>query len=117
MRFDTFTATNTEPAEGPVREVAQVFRIEKDSPNIIFGAYRPETVFFPTSTIKIDPYASLRAPYQIPEGSAYSVISSVPNASPDQLRSAGTAYPEEIADRYTQLPPPASNAPASSPAG
>jgi hypothetical protein len=105
MRFDTFTATNTEPAEGPVREVAQVFRIEKDSPNIIFGAYRPETVFFPTSNIKIDPYASLRAPYQIPEGSAYSVISSVPNASPDQLRSAGTAYPEEIADMYTQLPP------------
>jgi protein-glutamine gamma-glutamyltransferase len=105
MRFDTFTATNTELREGPVREVAQVFRIEKDSPNIIFGAYRPETVFFPTSTIKIDPYASLRAPYQIPEGSAYSVISSVPNASPDQLRSAGTIYPEEIASRYTQLPP------------
>src|SRR5215208_3938180 len=91
MRFDTFTAMNTEPGEGPSREVAQVFR--------------PETVFFPTSTIKIDPCASLRAPYQIPEGSAYSVISSVPNASPEQLRSAGTAYPEEIADRYTQLPP------------
>ena len=105
MRFDTFTATNAEPGEGPVREVAQVFRIEKDSPNIIFGAYRPETVFFPTSTIKIDPYATLRAPYQIPEGSAYSVISSLPNASPAQLRSAGTVYPEEIADRYTQLPP------------
>src|SRR5918993_182048 len=105
MRFDTFTATNTEVREGPVREVAQVFRIEKDSSDIIFGAYRPETVFFPTSNIKIDPYASLRAPYQIPEGSAYSVISSVPNASPEQLRSAGTVYPEEIADMYTQLPP------------
>src|SRR5215211_1463574 len=105
MRFDTFTAMNTEPGEGPSREVAQVFRIEKDSPNIIFGAYRPETVFFPTSNIKIDPYGSLRAPYQIPEGSAYSVISNVPNASPDQLRSAGTVYPGEIADRYTQLPP------------
>jgi hypothetical protein len=117
LRFDTFTATNTEPGQGPVREVAQVFYVERDSSNIIFGAYRPETVFFPTSTIKIDPYGSLRAPYQIPEGSAYSVISSVPNASPDQLRSAGTAYPEEIADRYTQLPPPASNAPARSPAG
>ena len=105
MRFDTFTAMNTEPGEGPSREVAQVFRIEKDSPNIIFGAYRPETVFFPTSNIKIDPYGSLRAPYQIPEGSAYSVISNVPNASPDQLRSAGTVYPGEIADTYTQLPP------------
>ena len=30
---------------------------------------------------------------------------SVPNASPAQLRSAGTVYPEEIADKYTQLPP------------
>ena len=105
MRFDTFTATNTEPELGPSREVAQVFRVEKDSSNIIFGAYRPETVFFPTSTIKIDPYGSLRAPYQIPEGSAYSVISNVPNASPEQLRSAGTVYPEEIAEKYTQLPP------------
>src|SRR5215208_2536947 len=105
LRFDTFTATNTEPAEGPSREVAQVFRIEEDSSNIIFGAYRPETVFFPTSSIKIDRYGSLRAPYQIPEGSAYSVISSVPNATPDQLRSASTAYPEEVVDKYTQLPP------------
>src|SRR5215210_214964 len=105
LRFDTFTATNTEPEEGPSREVAQVFRVEEDSANIIFGAYRPETIFFPTSNIKIDRYGSLRAPYQIPEGSAYSVISSVPNASPDQLRSAGTVYPEEIVDRYTQLPP------------
>src|SRR5918998_1286735 len=105
MGFDTYTDTNTESVQGPTREVAQVFRVEKDSSNIIFGAYRPETVFFPTSTIKIDPYASLRAPYQIPEGSAYSVISSVPNASPDQLRSAGTAYPKEVVDKYTQLPP------------
>src|SRR5215207_1345608 len=36
LRFDTFTAMNTEPAEGPSREVAQVFRIEEDSSNIIF---------------------------------------------------------------------------------
>src|SRR5215203_237291 len=105
LRFDTFTATNTEPAEGPSREVSQVFRVEEDSSNIIFGAYRPETVFFPTSSIKIDRYGSLRAPYQIPEGSAYSVISTVPNATPDQLRSASTAYPEEVVDKYTQLPP------------
>jgi protein-glutamine gamma-glutamyltransferase len=47
----------------------------------------------------------LRAPYEIYEGSTYSVISQVPNASPDQLRSAGTDYPEEIVDRYTALPP------------
>src|SRR5919112_2512347 len=49
VRFDTFTAQNAEPAQGPYREVAQVFNVEEDSSNVIFGAYHPETVFFPTS--------------------------------------------------------------------
>jgi hypothetical protein len=105
VRFDTLTAQNAEPAQGPYREVAQVFNVEEDSSNVIFGAYHPETVFFPTSNIEIDPYGALRAPYEIPSGSTYSVISHVPNASPDQLRSAGTAYPEEVESKYTQLPP------------
>src|SRR5215211_2675244 len=89
-RFDMSGTRNTEPILGPTREVDQVFHVEKDSPNVIFGAYRPETVYFPTSSIKVDPYNSLRAPYQIPAGSTYSIISRVPNATPDQLRSAGT---------------------------
>jgi hypothetical protein len=102
-RFDMYTARNSEPLQGPTRDVAQVFHVEWDSSNIIFGAYRPETVFFPTGSIKVDPYNSLRAPYQIPAGSTYSVISQVPNASPDRLRSAGTNYPEEIAEKYTGI--------------
>jgi transglutaminase-like putative cysteine protease len=104
-RFDMYAARNMELAGGSTRQVAQVFHVEKDSSNVIFGAYQPETVFFPTSSIKIDPYNSLRAPYQIPAGSTYSVISRVPNASTDQLRSAGTYYPEEIVERYTGIPP------------
>lgn len=104
-RFDLSTARNTEPAQGPARQVAQVFHVEKDSSNIIFGAYRPETVFFPTSTIKVDPYDSIRAPYEIPAGSTYSVISQVPNASPDQLRRTGTNYPADVVQKYTELPP------------
>ncbi len=104
-RFDLYATRNTEPAQGPTRQVAQVFHVEKDSSNIIFGAYRPETVFFPTSTIKVDPYNSIRAPYEIPEGSTYSVISQVPNASPDQLRLAGANYPADVVQKYTELPP------------
>ncbi len=104
-RFDMFDARNTEPAQGPTRQVAQVFHVEKDSSNVIFGAYRPETVFFPTSTIEVDPYNSLRAPYEIPSGSTYSVISQVPNATPDQLRATSQDYPDEIAGKYTKLPP------------
>ena len=103
-RFDLYAARKTEPLQGPTRQVAQIYHVEKDSSNVIFGAYYPETVFLPTSSIEADPYASLRAPYALPEGSTYSVISQVPNASPEELRSAGTQYPRDVADRYTRLP-------------
>ena len=103
-RFDLYPARNVEPVQGPAREVAQVYHVERDSSNIIFGAYRPETVFFPTSSIKVDPYGSLRAPYRLPAGSTYSVISQVPNNSPEQLRRAGTNYPRDITGKYTKLP-------------
>jgi hypothetical protein len=84
--------------------VAQVFYVEQDASNVIFGAYRPETLFFPAGGIKVDPQASARAPYEIPAGSTYSVVSQVPNVSPDQLRNAPTAYPEDLYETYTALP-------------
>ena len=105
MRFGTYAARSAELAPASAREVAQVFHVEADSPNVIFGAYYPETVFFPTGTIKVDPYGSLRAPYEIPEDSTYSVVSRVPNASPEQLRSAEDDYPEALAEKYTAPPP------------
>ena len=104
-RFDMVSATNVEPQEGPTRQVAQVFYVEKDSSNVIFGAYRPETLFFPAGGIKVDAQASARSPYEIPAGSTYSVISQLPNATPDQLRTASTTYPTGLAERYTALPP------------
>ena len=103
-RFDLFESQNMEPSQGLTREVAQVFYVEQESANVIFGAYRPETVFFPTSSISVGPYSSLRAPYPVPEGSTYSVISQVPASTPDQLRAANNSYPEEIVDQYTALP-------------
>ncbi|HZY64350.1 MAG TPA: transglutaminaseTgpA domain-containing protein, partial [Rubrobacteraceae bacterium] len=62
-RFDMYAARNVEPAQGTSRQVAQVYHVERDASNVIFGAYTPETLFFPTSTIKADEYGSLRAPY------------------------------------------------------
>ena len=103
-RYDLFGARNTEPKQGASRQVAQVFYVEKDASNVIFGAFRPETLYFPASGIKVDPYNSLRAPYEIPKGSTYSVISQVPNASAEQLRAAGTSYPEPVTDKYLGLP-------------
>ncbi|CAN5877594.1 hypothetical protein BH23ACT11_BH23ACT11_19390 [soil metagenome] len=44
------------------------------------------------------------APYPIPEGSTYSVISQVPASTPDQLRTATTSYQQDVVNRYTKLP-------------
>jgi transglutaminase-like putative cysteine protease len=104
-RFDMYASRNIEPVQGASRQVAQVYHVERDSSNVIFGAYTPETLFFPTSAIKVDEYGSLRAPYRLPEGSTYSVVSQVPDNSPEQLRTASTAYPDDIVEKYTGLPP------------
>ena len=103
-RYDLFSARNVEPQQGDSRQVSQVFYVEEDSSNVIFGAFRPETLYFPASGIKVDPYNSIRAPHEIPAGSTYSVISQVPNASAEQLRAAGTAYPEAVTEKYLGLP-------------
>ena len=104
-RFDMYASRNVEPVQGASRQVAQVYYVERDSSNVIFGTYNPETLFFPTSAVKVDENGSLRAPYRVPEGSTYSVVSQVPDNSPEQLRMASTAYPEDIVQRYTELPP------------
>ena len=100
-----YASRNIEPVQGASRQVAQVYHVERDSSNVIFGAYTPETLFFPTSAIKVDEYGSLRAPYRVPEGSTYSVVSQVPDNSPEQLRTASAAYPDDIVEKYTELPP------------
>lgn len=103
-RFEMSRARGVEPDTGPTRRVAQIFHVVHDSSNVIFGAYRPDTVFFPASAIKVDPYVSLRAPFEISSGTTYSTISQVPSATPDELRNTGGNYPPDIARKYTQLP-------------
>lgn len=104
-RFDLYEAEDVEPTQGESRRVEQIVHVQKESSNVIFGAYRPETVFFPTSALSVGNRHSVRAPYEIPSGTTYSVISEVPSASPAELRTADTDYPQEIEEKYTQLPP------------
>ena len=59
-----------------------------------------------------DPHHQGR-PLRLPEGAlrdprgldVVGVVSRIPNASPDQLRSAGDDYPEALTEKYTALPP------------
>ena len=41
---------------------------------------------------------------ELENGTTYSVESQRPNATPAELRAAGTAYPSDVASQYTQLP-------------
>jgi transglutaminase-like putative cysteine protease len=40
----------------------------------------------------------------LPSGTTYGVVSERPTASPEELRRAGTDYPEDVESRFTQLP-------------
>jgi len=85
-------------------QVIQTFYVEADQPNVIFAAYRPFEVFFPTGTIGVDRYAGLRSPLPLDSGMIYSVISRIP-APPAALLARGHGeIPVSIRTRYLQVP-------------
>ena len=92
-----------EPWPADSVQVIQTFYVEAAQPNVIFGAYRPFEVFFPTGTLAVDRYAGLRSPVQLEPGMIYSVISRVPAPTPALLHRRGES-PTSIRQRYLQLP-------------
>jgi len=103
--------TVTYPAEReryPVRELVQTFFIERKMPNMIFAAYFPRDIFFPTRIVKVDSLMTVLTPDILSPGLIYTVVSEVSSATPEMLRSAGKIathkLPEDIKKRYLQLP-------------
>jgi protein-glutamine gamma-glutamyltransferase len=117
-----------EPDEGIIRhwdktvEIVQMFYIQRKMPNIIFGAYNGNLLFFPAETIYRDNNGGLRSPYYMEEGMVYSIISRyVPMDSDmvellekhhdyykqtlkdDKVFTIFKVFPEEYL-KYTQLP-------------
>jgi transglutaminase-like putative cysteine protease len=96
----------------PTQSVLATFYVQTDLPNVVFGAYRPEEVYFPASQIAVDPYDAVRAPILLEEGVVYSVVSDIPAATPDMLRDiesvtgtpSATPDPDATANPYLQLP-------------
>jgi transglutaminase-like putative cysteine protease len=56
------------------RRNVQTFYIEGEEPNIIFAAYRPSLVYFPSDYIYQDS-SGLKSPFALSEGLVYSVVS------------------------------------------
>lgn len=94
-----------EPWPAGSEQVVQTFYIEAEQPNVIFAAYRPFELYFPTGAIGVDQYAGLRSPVMLETGVVYSVISRVAEPTPTLLKRARGDVPSSVAERYVALPP------------
>lgn len=79
------------------RQIVQIFTIQRQLPNLIFGAYQPYQLFFPSTEIYLDKQLSLRSPFPLEEGMTYSLISLSPRVPPRRLK--------KISSRKTHPPP------------
>jgi protein-glutamine gamma-glutamyltransferase len=96
------------PPEGGTRgtEVVQTFYVERELPNIVFHAYRPQQIFVAETRVRVDDFSSIRLPFTMDVDTIYSVISDVPDRDVDDLRFAPPIDPRAPEwQRYLQLPP------------
>ena len=86
------------------RTVVQTFFIVSRQPNIVFAAYQPSQVYFPTGRLAMDRFGGLRSPILLEPDTIYSVVSEIPVATPTELRAAPPRWPRAVLRDYTQLP-------------
>jgi transglutaminase-like putative cysteine protease len=75
----------------------QVFRVLRTLPGVISAAYPVESLYAPVSRLREDAYGTFHTPEPLQAGQTYSVVSYLPNLSPQVLRSDEFEYgvPEE----------------------
>ena len=79
-------------------------RVTVEEPRAILPvAWRPEAVDV-DGDVEVRSDGAVRADSPLEGSDSYTVESVAPPTDPDVLREAGTSYPAEIEDRYTQLP-------------
>ncbi|MDB5097511.1 MAG: putative transglutaminase-like protein [Cyanobacteria bacterium RYN_339] len=86
-------------------KIVQTFYIERDQGNLIFAAWAPTEVYFPTALIWHDNYDGLRSPVALQKDMYYSVVSDPPTFVRKALmiQKAGKLTPDQL--RYVALPP------------
>ncbi|MHB9112677.1 MAG: transglutaminase TgpA family protein [Thermoleophilia bacterium] len=87
-----------------IRTKVQSFFVERELPNVIFATWKPEQLFFPANRVKVDSYGSLRSPYELTEGTVYSVITEQPVYTSSTLRNYPRASDLPVSPEYTALP-------------
>ncbi len=91
-------------APGWTSRSVQTFYVERELPNVIYGAYRPNTVYFPSNRIEQDAYLGLRSPFLLDKGLVYSVVSDVPTPPAEALRAYPAVGTEGEFEQYLRLP-------------
>ena len=88
---------------GRSRPVVQTFEAE-DELTIMPVAWKPREVRSSDVGVRVTSEGGLRPGGPLNQGDSYTVESRVVAADPAELREAGTEYPAEIVERYTQVP-------------
>ncbi len=88
---------------GNTTEIEQPYEAET-SLGLMPAAWKPTDVSDAPVEVGVTALAGLQPRGQLEAGDTYSIESEQPVWTPEELRSAGQDYPDEIEERYTQLP-------------
>ena len=73
---------------GNLGTFVQTFRVVRPLPGVINAAYPMESLYAPVSSLREDAYGTFYTPDVLLPGQTYSVVSYLPNLSPEVLRAA-----------------------------
>jgi transglutaminase-like putative cysteine protease len=89
-------------------ELVQTYYVEREGPNLVFGAMSPVELYLAESGVFVLPDGTIRTSAHLPEGTVYTVVSRRVPATADLLRSVSgpgaQRPPAALAARYLQLP-------------
>jgi transglutaminase-like putative cysteine protease len=101
---DSYEASSGASGWNP--SLTQTFYLDGQQPNVLFAAAEPQRIYFPSGGLQMDREGVIRSPILLDPGTVYSVESSVPAATAEDLRAVGSfkGGDDPGIARYLQLP-------------
>ncbi len=85
------------------KTILQTYYLQSDQPNVIFAAYRPSLLYYPSDYVYHDE-SGTRSPFELTEGLVYSVVSHSIDMSEEEMASLGAFATGEAMRPYLELP-------------
>jgi protein-glutamine gamma-glutamyltransferase len=76
------------PPDRNLGTFVQTFRVLRPLPGVINAAYPIQSLYAPVAGLREDAYGTFHTPQQLTPGQTYSVVSYIPDLSPQRLRAA-----------------------------